>query len=317
MNPGDSIAVPDGDVLDLGGTIPPMPTPVTGRIGDVDTAALRALTRRLVEGGVHGLFPCGSTGEFSSLTREQRRTVVETVADAAGATPVLAGCGATSVRDVRSLVADAAAGGADAAVVAAPYYLRTTQSGLEAFFVAVAENSPLPILLYNIPQLTGNSIDPETVASLAERDRIVGIKDSSGDLNHFEAVLAGVPDDFGVFQGATTYAVPSLDAGADGIVPGQANVVPDVLAEIYEAHDAGDRERAVNLMSESVSPITREITSMPTVPAVKYLTSRATTDLGPPLVPLPELSPEQRRRLDECHEETVATGGADSRGDGG
>ena len=101
--------------MDLEGIIPPMVTPVTGRDGDVDTETLAAFSEALVDGGVHGLFPCGSIGEFPSLTREQRATVVETVVDAAGDdVPVLAGTGATALDDVRALTRDAADAGADA-----------------------------------------------------------------------------------------------------------------------------------------------------------------------------------------------------------
>lgn len=277
-----------------------MVTPVVGRSGDIETTALRTLTRKLVEGGVDGLFPCGSNGEFSSLTQDQRATILETVVEEAGSTPVLAGCGGTSVGDVLSFVDDASEIGADAAVIVTPYYLQTTQAGLVDYFEAIADRTSLPIYLYDIPIFTGQRLKPASVAELSEHDSIVGIKDSTGDLVRFEKLLATVPEDFAVFQGTTAYAVPALDMGADGIVPGEGNVVPRRLVEIYEAHRAGDRSRAAAVYTQDVAPITREITSMPTIPAVKYLAAKPGSDFGPPLAPLPELGDDDRSRLDDC-----------------
>lgn len=291
--------------MQLKGTIPPMVTPTTGRDGGIDTAALESYIDYLMDGGVHALFPCGSTGEFSSLTRDERRTVIETVANSADGLSVLAGCGGTSVAEVVALTDDAHEAGADAAVVVTPYYLATTQAGLRGFYEVVAARSALPVVLYNIPHLTGNALSVETVAALAEHENILGVKDSSGDVNYHYRLIDGTPDDFAVLQGATGLALSSLEGGGDGIVPGPANVFPGAFSELYDAHRNGDHAQAIELASDVANPILGAYDGLPFVSALKYLVGLTGHDVGPPLVPLPELSDAQRHALRERYD-TVA-----------
>jgi 4-hydroxy-tetrahydrodipicolinate synthase len=283
-----------------------MATPTVGRGGEVDESALRRYVETLTDGGVHGLFPCGSIGEFSSLSDADRRTVIEGTVEAAGDVPVLAGCGDTSVSSVLDHAATAAEAGADAAVVVTPYYLSTTQSGLGRFYREVATDSPLPVVLYNIPALTGHRLSRETVADLATLDGVIGMKDTSGDLTYLRDVVRQTPDDFSILQGATELAVASLDVGADGVVAGPANVFPDALAELYESHRRGDRDRAVDLLEAVANPVVSATADLPTAAGIKHLCSLAGLDLGAPLPPLPELSDDQRRRLGRCYEEVAA-----------
>ncbi|MFC6734246.1 MULTISPECIES: dihydrodipicolinate synthase family protein [unclassified Haladaptatus] len=284
------------------GMIPPMLTPTLDRDGGIDVAALSSFTEFLVAGGVHGLFPCGSIGEFSSLTRDERRTVVKTVVEASGDTPVIAGCGGTSLAGVIANVDAAADAGADAAVVVTPYYLSTTQEGLAEFFTLVADRSPLPIVLYNIPQLTGQEIAVETVTELAAHDSIVAIKDSSGNATYHYELVEMTPDEFSVIQGITALALSSLDAGADGVIGGPANVFPGLLAELYDAYERGDRDRAVTLMNDVVNPLVSTYASLPTPVAIKFLARWGGHEVGPPLVPLSGLTRNQEQRLVDAYE---------------
>ena len=291
--------------MTIEGVIPPMVTPTTGRSGTVDADALRTFTEFLVDGGVHGLFPCGSIGEFSSLTRDERATVVETVVDAAGDRPVIAGCGGTAVGDVIEYVGDAEAAGADAAVVVTPYYLETTDAGMVEFYEAVAAESPLPIVLYNIPSLTKHSLDVETVVELAGREAFVGIKDSSGNIDYINALARSVPEEFAVLPGVSALQVAALDGGADGAVNGSANFLPSVVTEIHDAYLAGDRERAVRLLNDVVNPLTDAFSDVPIAAAIKHLVRKQGYDVGPPLPPLPTLSSADRERLDRRYEEAL------------
>lgn len=288
--------------MQIRGVIPPMVTPTTGRSGTVDTDRLRSVTEFLVDGGVHGLFPCGSIGEFTSLTREERATVIETVVEAAGDRPVIAGCGGTAVADVRDHLADADRAGADAGVVVTPYYLTTTDDGMVDFYEAVAEDTPLPIVLYNIPQLTKHSLSVETVRGLADRHDFVGIKDSSGDITFVNELVAAVPDDFAVLPGVSALQVAALDGGADGAVSGLANVFPAAVSRIYEAHRDGDRDQAVRLLNGVVNPLAGALADLPTASALKHLVGLAGHDVGPPLPPLPRLSGAERSRLEARYE---------------
>lgn len=288
--------------MSIEGVIPPMVTPTTGRDGTIDVDVLSTFTEFLVDGGVHGLFPCGSIGEFSSLTRAQRATVIETVVDAAGGRPVIAGCGGTAVGDVIEYVEDAATAGADAAVVVTPYYLQTSDAGMIEFYEAVAAESPLPIVLYNIPPLTKHSLDVETVVDLAGREEFVGIKDSSGNINYINALARRVPDDFAVLPGVSALQVAALDGGADGAVNGAANYLPSIVSEIYDAYLDGDRERAVRLLNDVVNPIGDAYSDLPIAAAIKHLVSVRGYDVGPPLPPLPTLSDTERERLEQRYE---------------
>jgi len=289
----------------LEGVVCPMPTPTDN--GDIDTRALETYTSHLVNNGIHGLFPCGSIGEFSSLTESQRSQVFETVTAHSGDTPVLAGCGDTNAANVRSHIEAAAAAGADAAVVVTPYYLSTTQSGLQRFFDTVADDSPLPTILYNIPALTGERLSVDLAAQLADHPNIVGLKDTSGDLTFLYDVIESTPTSFTVFQGASELAIASLDAGADGMIAGPANVFPGAVAQLYNSYRAGDRERAESLMNAVVNPVVSATDDVPTAAAMKYLVGLNGYDIGGPLPPLPELDDAQREMLRQCYESVRAT----------
>lgn len=292
--------------MHISGAIPPMITP-TAVESTVDTETLREFTVFLKQGGVDGLFPVGTTGEFTALGRDQRQTVVETVVDTSGDIPVLAGCGGTAVSSVRAYIADAADAGADAAVVVTPYYQNGSQASLMRFYRAVSSDSPLPIYLYNIPQFTGNHLQPETVAILAENPNIVGIKDSSGDFNFFMDLLDTVPSSFDVIQGIPTYSLMSLKNGADGLIAGPANVFPEVVSELYAAQQAGDDAHAWARLTEVILPILQTTRSMPMISALRHLSANAGRDLGGPLPPLPELTDDQRNELDKCYQTIVAS----------
>lgn len=292
--------------MNIKGTVPPMVTPTTGTT-DVDTETLREFTDFLVQGGVDGLFPIGTTGEFPSLSREQRRDVIETVVDHSADLPVLAGCGGTAVSAVRQYVADADDVGADAAVVVTPYYQDASQEGLRRFYEAIADGSALPIYLYNIPQFTGNDLTPETTATLAEHPNIAGVKDSSGDFTYFLDLLEATPDSFDVFQGIPTYSIMSLEHGANGLIAGPANVFPRAVSELYDAYENGDDERARKRLARVVLPILRSTRSMPMIPALRYLSAKAGRDLGDPLPPLAELTPSQREKLDDLYRRVSET----------
>ncbi|ELZ01527.1 dihydrodipicolinate synthase [Natrialba chahannaoensis JCM 10990] len=207
--------------------------------GVVDERALGDLLEYLLAGDIDGLFPCGTTGEFASLSRDERRRVTEfTVEQADGEVPVLAGAAATSVDDVLTAIEDAAAVGADAAVVTPPYFhTANAPAGNQQFFETIADESSLPLLLYNIPACTGQGIAPETVAALASRDDVLGLKDSSGDLEYFLETMRQAADadsDFLMLQGYDALLVPALRMGADGGVNALSNVAPEAYADLYE-----------------------------------------------------------------------------------
>lgn len=292
--------------MHLTGTVVPMAAPTLRRTGDVDVPTLEDFTNSLVDAGVHGLFPGSSIGEFPSLTSKQNRRIVEVVADIATEdTDVLAGCCDTSVDGVIDNIRAANAAGADAAVVVAPYYLNTTQEGLYRFFSNVADRTTLPILVYNIPSLTGNHVTVETITRLAAHDDIIGVKDTSGDLTYHHRIIEETPDSFAVFQGATELAVASLDLGASGLIAGPANVFPEAVARLYEAHRSRDHDEVERLMQLVVVPLVTATSDVPTAAGIKHLVGRNGLDIGEPLAPLPMLDEDECDRLDRAYRRVV------------
>ncbi len=233
-------------IHDLAGVIPALATPLT-RDGGVDEAGVERLVGHVLAGGVAGLLPLGSTGECSSLDEGSRRAMLAAVVQAnAGRVPVICGVAQTHLAAAQLEVAAAAALGADAALVTPPFYYPMDQAGVLAFYRTLARRSPIPILLYNIPQFTKVVAEPDTVATLAREGSLVGIKDSSRNFEYFELVRAATRDlpHFRVFTGSDTMLLVSLVMGGAGTICGAANVAPAWVVQIYDAFRRGDLESA-------------------------------------------------------------------------
>ena len=290
--------------MDLSGIIPPLVTPVEDRSGTVAGQELQRLTEHLVESGVHGVFPCGTTGEFTSFSRAARKQAVRAVAEATDSVPVLAGCGGTSREAVIGLIEDSNEVGADVAVVVTPYYLPGSQAGLVEFYTDIADVSPLPVVVYHIPSRTGQGLTVETVRSMAEHPSIVGIKESTGDMRYLYELVQSTPESFSVFQGGVINAPTVLPMGVDGVVPGQANYMPTPHVAAYDACMAGDLEAATAALGR-INEVSRLFRDVPLIPAIKYLTSYAGFDVGPPLPPLSELQAEEKAKLRATFDEQM------------
>ncbi len=233
-------------VLDLQGVLPALATPLT-REGAVDEEGAARLVEHVLAGGVTGLLALGSTGESASLDEPSRRAMLSATIQAnAGRVPVLCGVAQSHLAGAQFEVAAAAALGADAALVAPPFYYPMDQAGVLAFYRAVKRRSSIPILLYNIPQFTKVVAQPATVATLAREGTITGIKDSSRDFEYFELVRAATRgvSHFRIFTGSDTMLLASLVMGGDGTICGAANVAPSWVARIYDAFLRGDLEAA-------------------------------------------------------------------------
>ncbi|MEM4780831.1 MAG: dihydrodipicolinate synthase family protein [Halalkalicoccus sp.] len=272
------------------GVLCPIVTPLANDGGEVDEDALSSLTEFILDGGVDGLFPCGTTGEFASLTPKERSRVVETVEQAAGDAPVIAGAAGTSVPETLDRIDEAAAAGADAAAIVGPYFhTANAPAGTRRFFEAIAEETALPLYLYNIPMYVGDEIPAEAVGALAERESVRGMKDTSGDLSYFLSVDRQTPEEFVLFQGFDTLLVPALRMGSSGGVHALANVIPEVFAELLETADA---ERGSTLQREAVAPLFELCVEYGFAPATKAaLVHRdviPSDEVRPPLVALDE-----------------------------
>jgi 4-hydroxy-tetrahydrodipicolinate synthase len=225
--------------------IPALVTPFTDDGKQVDEARLRALVRYVLEKGATGVVPCGTTGEFQNLTIEERKSVTKIVVDEAkGKVPVIAGTGCSSTDLTVEMTKFAKEAGADAALIVTPYYHKPAMRGIYEHYRIVAESVDLPIMLYNIPQVTGVLLPWQMVEDLAEIPNIVGVKDSSGELRYILALIEKTRPKLSIMCGHDEVVLPALAAGCSGMILASANIIPDVWRQLYDSFHRGELEKA-------------------------------------------------------------------------
>jgi 4-hydroxy-tetrahydrodipicolinate synthase len=213
--------------------------------GAVDDAAVKRLARRQIDAGVHFLVPCGTTGETPTLSDAEKRRVVELVVEEArGQVPVLAGAGGYDTKEVVHAAKQMHQAGASGLLSVTPYYNKPTPEGLFQHFSAVADATPLPIVLYNVPGRTGCNMDAATVARLATIPRVVGVKEASGNVQQMAEILRAVPNDFLVLSGDDALTLPLMAIGGRGIISVASNELPAEMAQMVEAAERGDYQTA-------------------------------------------------------------------------
>jgi 4-hydroxy-tetrahydrodipicolinate synthase len=202
---------------------------------------VRRLARRQIEAGVHFLVPCGTTGEAPTLSPEERRRVVELVVDEArGRVPVLAGAGGYDTREVVESARVMHQAGADGLLSVTPYYNKPTPDGLVGHYQAIAEATPLPIVVYNVPGRTGCNVDPSTLVRLAAIPHVAAVKEASGNITQICEVVKAVPEGFLVLSGDDALTLPAMAVGARGVISVASNEVPGEMAELVEAAERND-----------------------------------------------------------------------------
>jgi 4-hydroxy-tetrahydrodipicolinate synthase len=212
----------------------------------IDTRALNALIERHVKGGTSAIVPCGTTGESATLSHDEHDRVIElTVQAARGRLPVIAGTGSNNTKEAIRLTRHAKEAGVDAALLISPYYNKPTQRGLYLHFKAIAEAVDLPLIIYNIASRTAVNIEPETFAQLAELRNIVGVKESSGSLEQMSRILQLTGGRLALLSGDDVLTLPVLAIGGTGVISVAANIVPEDVAAMVRAFQAGRREEAV------------------------------------------------------------------------
>jgi 4-hydroxy-tetrahydrodipicolinate synthase len=215
-------------------------TPFTAS-GALDEARVRALARRQIDAGVHFLVPCGTTGETPTLSADERRRVVEICVDEArGRAKVLAGAGGYDTREVIHAAGEMQKAGADGLLSVTPYYNKPTPDGLVAHYKAIADSTPLPIIVYNVPGRTGCNVDPLTLVRLAAIPTIVGVKEASGNVTQMAEICHAVPKDFLVMSGDDALTLPLMAIGGRGIISVASNEVPAEMVQMVEAAERGD-----------------------------------------------------------------------------
>jgi 4-hydroxy-tetrahydrodipicolinate synthase len=222
-------------------------TPFTSS-GALDEAGVKRLARRQIDGGIHFLVPCGTTGETPTLSHAEKRRIVEIVVEEAnGKVPVLAGAGGYDTKEVIHTAQDWEKVGANGILSVTPYYNKPTPEGLYQHYRAIAESTALPIILYNVPGRTGCNIDAPTVARLATIPGVIGVKEATANISQMLDICQIVPDDFLVLCGDDACTVPLMSIGGRGLVSVASNEAPAEISQLVEACERGDYAAARQL----------------------------------------------------------------------
>jgi 4-hydroxy-tetrahydrodipicolinate synthase len=259
------------------------------RNGEVDVEALEGMVEFQIEHGVHGLVPCGTTGETPALSEEEDRLVVSTVVRVAnGRVPVIAGTGSNSTDMAIKYTKMAEEVGADGSLQVAPYYNKPTQEGLYRHFAAVAESTELPLVLYNIPGRTGVTISAETTARLAEIPNIVGTKEATHSMDMASDIRRLCGEDFCILSGDDSLTLPLMSLGGTGVISVASNVAPGSVSDMVDALLGGDWERGRELHYELL-PLFRALfveTNPIPVKTAASLLGLCSDEMRLPMIPL-------------------------------
>ncbi len=281
--------------MELKGSLVAIATPFHN--GGIDVEAYRRLIEFQLDNGTAGIVPCGTTGESATLSHEEHEHLIRlTIELVAGRALVVPGTGSNSTREALRLTRAAREAGADAALMITPYYNRPTQEGLFRHFSTIAYEVDLPIIIYNIPGRTGCSLEPETVARLADaHESIVGIKDSTGSMDWTSAVCA--IERLKVFSGDDSATLPMMSLGAVGVISVLANIAPRAVADLVGRALAGDwtKARAIHRRYFRLMKTLFIETNPAPVKAAMEMMGLISGDIRLPLVPIGEASRDKLR----------------------
>lgn len=278
--------------------------------GELDQQRLRTLVDDLIADGVQGLVPVGSTGEFASLTADERRSVVEIVVDqAAGRVPVIAHTGAMTSKEAIDLSRHAEQAGAAGLLLLPPYKDRLSIDETATYYRSVADTTELPVVVYNLPLATGVNLTPEDVAKMAERSpNIAYVKDTSGDWHQLTRSIHDYSDVYSTLIGWDTMYFGALVEGAAGCILGVTNLTAKPFVSIYDAVTSGDLATARTEWNR-VYPVVRFLLGGGYVSGLKGGMDALGKSLGDTRSPLAGLSPERRTEIDNILKEFAASAG--------
>jgi 4-hydroxy-tetrahydrodipicolinate synthase len=270
------------------GTYTALVTPFRG--GEIDEAAFRALVAEQVTAGVEGIVPCGSTGESATLSHDEHELVIRiAIEESRGRLKVIAGTGSNNTREACRLTRAAADMGADGALLISPYYNKPTQHGHVEHYKAVAAAAPdLPLIVYNIPGRTAMNMTAETVARLAEVKNIVGIKEASGNVDQWLAIMRLCGPDFAMLSGDDSATLPIMALGGHGVISVVTNLIPARFKAMVDAAAAGDWTTARAIQYDILPLLQNLFLEVNPIP-VKYalaMMGRIQNELRLPLTPI-------------------------------
>jgi 4-hydroxy-tetrahydrodipicolinate synthase len=282
------------------GVLPAVITPFRRNLAmDLDLDGLASNIEFLIENGVHGIVPCGSTGESATLSFEEHEQVIEkTIEVVNGRVPVIAGTGSNNTSEAVRFTKAAKDLGAEGVLVISPYYNKPNRSGLIKHYSILADMD-IPVIMYNVPGRTGQNLTPDLVIELARHPGIVGIKEASGDIGQISRIIEGTLDeDFVLISGDDNLTFPILALGGSGVISVAANVEPGRMVAMFDAFCDCDFETALDLHYE-LSPLFRSmfIDTNP-IPVKKAVELRGMA-AGPVRLPLDELDEKKTEQLRE------------------
>jgi 4-hydroxy-tetrahydrodipicolinate synthase len=280
------------------GLIVPILTPFDAH-GNLDIESLEKHVDFMLEGGVYGLFPLGTAGEFALLSREERLSVIETVVKRVdGRVPVYAGVADPGTDNAVNYAKAAKDLGADAVVATTPYYFKTDEEGLLNHFTSIADEAGIPLIIYNIPSWTYQPVSISVAEKLADHDLVIGMKYTTNDLRSFLKYVNLLGGRISMLIGSDSLFYQALELGADGAVLGGANVAPKIFTKIYTAFVRGERDKALE-SQKMVLPIV-DIMELGTFPsALKEAMVVMGRPLGGVRKPLTQLSDSDKKRVVE------------------
>jgi len=266
---------------------------------DLDLEGLESNIDFLISRGVHGIVPCGSTGESATLTFEEHEEVIKKAVEVSdGRVPVLAGTGSNNTAEAVRFTKAARDLGADGALVLSPYYNKPNRSGLVKHYEKLADLD-MPIVIYNVPSRTGQNLLPDLIVELANYPNIVGVKEASGDIVQISAIIEETRDlDFTVMSGDDAMTLPVLALGGGGVISVAANIVPEIMVKMYEMFKSGNLEGAKSI-HYSLAPLIRAMFIETNPIPVKTASGIRGMAAGPLRLPLDELSAEKVNILKE------------------
>lgn len=277
------------------GVLPALITPFT-KDNKVDEEGLKQNIRFLIENGVSGIVPCGTTGESATLSIEEHEKVIEIAVDCS-TVPVVAGTGSNNTTEALELTRSARDAGADAALLITPYYNKPNDRGMLAHFKKIANEVDIPIILYNVPSRTGVNLKPEVVAELAKECNIIGVKEASGNLDQVTKILELTQDDdFVVLSGDDGLTLPIMALGGAGVISVVANIAPKLMVSLVEASGKGNMEEARKLhlkLAPLIRAVFLETNPIPIKRAVELMGLPA----GGLRLPLAGMSDDNERKL--------------------
>ncbi|MCY8837799.1 4-hydroxy-tetrahydrodipicolinate synthase [Bacillus atrophaeus] len=282
--------------MNFGNIATAMITPFDNK-GNVDFQKLSTLIDYLLKNGTDSLVVAGTTGESPTLSTEEKIALFEyTVKEVNGRVPVIAGTGSNNTKDSIKLTKKAEETGVDAIMLVAPYYNKPSQEGMYEHFKTIAEETSLPVMLYNVPGRTVASISPETTIRLAEIPNVVAIKEASGDLDAITKIVAETPEDFFVYSGDDGLTLPVLSVGGRGIVSVASHIIGSDMQQMIKNYTNGQTANAA-LIHQKLLPIMKELFKAPNPAPVKTALQLKGLDVGSVRLPLIPLNEDERLSL--------------------